>query len=53
MLLVGTLGASLFLVGLAQKHGLSINEDLIKLAMECTKFGAILWLMKIFAEVFL
>lgn len=53
MLLVGSLGASLVVLGLAQKYGLDINEDLIKIFMECAKYGAILWLMKVFSGVFL
>lgn len=53
MLLVGAAGGTLFLLAMAQKHGLEINEDMITLGLEVSKYGMILWLMKKFWVVFL
>lgn len=53
MLIVGAAGTTLFLLAMAQKHGLDINEDLVTIGLEVSKYGMIFWLMKKFWVVFL
>ena len=53
VLIVGAAGTTLFLLAMAQKHGLEINDDVITVGLEVGKYGMILWLMKIYAGVFL
>lgn len=53
MLLVGAVGGTLVIIGLAQKMGWDLNEEIITIVLEMSKYGLILWLMKVFWEVFL
>jgi hypothetical protein len=53
MMMVGAAGLSLFALALAQKHGLELNEDMITIGLETSKYGLILWLMYKASVVFL
>jgi len=53
MLLVGAFGASLVAIGLMEKVGLKINEGSLRFVMEVVKFGAILYVIKLAATLFL
>ena len=53
MLLVGAFGASLVAIGLMEKVGLKINEGSLRFVMEIVKFGAILYVIKLAATLFL
>ena len=53
MILVGTFGASLLAIGLLEKAGIKVNEGSLRFVMECVKFGAILYILKMVASLFL
>ena len=53
MVFVGTLGAALVGIGLLENAGVKINEGSLKFVMECVKFGAILYILKLAAMMFL
>ena len=53
MLLVSITGASLITMGLLQKKGFSINEDMMILTVKLIGFGAIVWLFQILRAIFL
>jgi len=53
MLLVGAFGASLVAIGLMEKVGFKINEGSLRFVMEIVKFGAILYVIKLAATLFL
>ena len=53
MLLVSITGASLITMGLLQKKGFSINEDMMILTVKLIGFGAIVWLIQIIRAIFL
>lgn len=53
MLLVGAFGASLVAIGLLEKAGVKINEGSLRFVLEIVKFGAILYVIKMAATLFL
>ena len=53
MLLVGAFGASLVGIGLLEKAGVKVNEGSLRFVMEVVKFGAILYVIKLAATLFL
>ena len=53
MLLVGAFGASLVAIGLMEKVGIKINEGSLRFVLEVVKFGAILYVIKLAATLFL
>lgn len=53
MVAVGTAGGSLFLVSVLKQYGINVNEDAIKIALEMTKLGGILYLLEHMAKIFL
>ena len=53
MLVVGITGASLITMALFQKKGITINEEMMMLAIKLMSFGAILWLMQIVKSMFM
>jgi hypothetical protein len=53
MMIVGAAGLTLVSIAMLQKAGLEINEDLVMIGLEVSKYGMILWLMKKFWVVFL
>ena len=53
MLVVGITGASLITMALFQKKGITINEEMMMLAIKLMSFGAILWLLQIIKAMFL
>ena len=53
MLLVGAFGASLVAIGLMEKVGIKINEGSMKFILEVVKLGAILYVIKLAATLFL
>lgn len=53
MLLVGAFGASLVAIGLMEKSGIKINEGSLRFILEIVKFGAILYVIKMAATLFL
>ncbi|KOP82024.1 hypothetical protein AMS60_05720 [Bacillus sp. FJAT-21945] len=52
MTFVGVSGGVFVLLHALEQSGLSINKDMIRLMMEVSKFGAILWLLKELSRVF-
>ena len=53
MLLVGAFGASLIGIGLLEKAGVKISEGSLRFVLEVVKFGAILYVIKLAATLFL
>ena len=53
MLLVGAFGASLIGIGLMEKAGIKVNEGSLRFVLEIIKFGAILYILKMAATLFL
>lgn len=53
MLIVGAAGLTLVSLAYLQKAGWELNEELVTLGLEMSKYGMILWLMKKFWVVFL
>lgn len=53
LVFTGAAGGAVTLLALLQKADIPINEDMVKIFMEVTKYGAILWLMKKIWLVFL
>ncbi|MGM9987170.1 MAG: hypothetical protein ACI35O_08075 [Bacillaceae bacterium] len=53
MLVVGLTGASLITVGLLQKRGIQLNEDMIKITLTCATYGGLLYILKIASKLFL
>lgn len=53
MLLVGAFGVSLIGIGLMEKAGIKINEGSLRFVLEMAKFGAILYILKLAASLFL
>lgn len=53
MLVVGLTGASLITVGLLQKKGFQLNEDIIKIALTFAGYGGLLYILKIASQLFL
>ncbi|CRK80285.1 hypothetical protein [Neobacillus massiliamazoniensis] len=52
MVAIGVAGGSLCLVTIMEHLGISINETAIKLALETTKFGGILYLLQHLSKLF-
>ncbi len=50
---VGASGGVFVLLHALEQHGVSINQDVLRLVMETSKFGAILWLLKEVSKLFL
>ena len=53
MLVVGITGASLITMALFQKKGITINEEMMMLAIKLMSFGAILWILQIIKSLFI
>lgn len=53
MLSIGLAGGSLFTVSILKQYGVKINEDAIKVALEITKYGGILYLLEHLTKIFL
>lgn len=53
IVLVGAFGATMIGIGLLEHAGININSDLLNLTMECTKFGGLLYIVKLAATLFL
>jgi hypothetical protein len=53
MLIVGAAGLTLVSIAALQRAGLELNDEMITIGLEVSKYGMILWLMKIYAGVFL
>ena len=53
MLLVSVTGAAFIGMGILQKRGFKVNEDMMLLAVKLIGFGAIVWLFQILRAIFL
>ncbi|WP_066317047.1 hypothetical protein [Bacillus sp. FJAT-29814] len=53
MVSIGAAGGSLMIVALLKRYGISINEEAIKLVLEITKYGGILYLLNHISKLFL
>lgn len=49
---VGASGAVFVLLHALEVSGFPINADMIRLIMECSKYGAILWLLRVLSKTF-
>lgn len=49
---VGVSGGVFVLLHALEQTGVSINEDIVKLFMEMSKFGGILWLLNVMSKLF-
>jgi threonine/homoserine/homoserine lactone efflux protein len=52
MVAIGVAGGSLCLVSVLDAVGLNINEDAIKIALEITKYGGMLYLLQHLQHLF-
>jgi hypothetical protein len=52
MVAIGVAGGSLCLVSALNTLGVKINEDAIKLALEVTKYGGMLYLLQHLSKLF-
>lgn len=53
MLMIGAFGATLIGLGVAENMGLKVNEGSLRFVMEMVKFGAVLYILKMAAALFL
>lgn len=53
LILIGGFGLSLVGVGLLENAGVKINTTALNIAMECIKYGGILYIIKLAATLFL
>jgi hypothetical protein len=53
MVSIGAAGGSLVLVAILKRIGLSINEEAIKVVLELSKYGGILYLLNHISKLFL
>jgi hypothetical protein len=53
MVTIGIAGGSLCAVTALNKIGIKLNEEAIKIALEITKFGGILYLLHHLSKIFL
>lgn len=49
---IGVAGGSLFIVSIFEYYGIKVNQTAINIALEMTKYGGILYLLKEMARVF-
>lgn len=49
---IGVAGGSLFVVSILDYYGIKVNQTAINIALEMTKYGGILYLLKEMARVF-
>jgi hypothetical protein len=52
MVSIGVAGGSLCVVSALNWFGIKINEDMIKLALEITKYGGMLYLLQHLSKLF-
>lgn len=52
MVFTGAAGGTLFVLGLLEKSDFPINEGMIRIFMETSKYGAIIWLFNHVFKVF-
>lgn len=52
MVSVGVAGGSLCVVSALSWFGIKVNEDMIKLALEITKYGGMLYLLQHLSKLF-
>ena len=52
-MLVGAFGLTMVGIGIAENMGLKINEGAMTIVLECVKFGAILYILRLAATTFL
>lgn len=53
MTLIGATGGTLAIITIAEKLNISINEGMIKIVLEATKYGGILWLVHHMFKIFM
>lgn len=53
MVSIGAAGGSLIVVSLLKRLGININEEAVKLTLECSKYGLILYLLQHVSKLFL
>lgn len=52
MVAIGVAGGSLCTVSILTHYGVKINEDAIKIALEITKYGGVLYLLQHLSKLF-
>ncbi|MBU8770348.1 hypothetical protein [Cytobacillus oceanisediminis] len=52
ILFVGVTGFTLVMLHVLEQSGFPINTAMIRLFMEVSKYGAILWLLKVLSKTF-
>lgn len=50
---ISLFGASLVGVGLLENAGVKVNQGALRLVMECVKYGAVLYILKMAFNLFL
>ncbi len=53
MFLVGSFGAALVGLGLLENAGFKVNNGMLTFVMECVKFGGLVYIVKMAANLFL
>ncbi|QIW89330.1 hypothetical protein Gp_56 [Bacillus phage vB_Bacillus_1020A] len=52
MVAIGVAGGSLCVVTILDAYGIKVNEDAIKIALEITKYGGMLYLLQHLSKLF-
>lgn len=52
MVAIGTAGGSLFVTTILSYYGIKVNEEAIKIALEVSKYGGILYLLQHLSKLF-
>ncbi|MEK4148993.1 hypothetical protein NST02_18180 [Robertmurraya sp. FSL W8-0741] len=52
MVAIGVAGGSLCVVTILDAYGIKVNEDAIKIALEITKYGGLLYLLQHLSKLF-
>ncbi len=53
MVSIGVAGGSLCVVSILSAYGVQVNESAIKIALEVTKYGGMLYLLQHLSKIFL
>lgn len=53
MITIGVAGSSLIFVSILDIYGFKVNETAVKIALEITKYGGILYLLEYLTKLFL
>jgi len=53
IIMIGAFGATMIGLGIAENMGVKVNSDILKIIMECIKFGGLIYIIKLVATLFL